>query len=633
MNIGTRIDDIQANFITLTPDLLENFTSEGAFNQQGLLFDFNFRVGDTNNLEISSFTAAGNQYSPVGGITLDLVQLKRIDNNNPDDGPIAGTRELVWFEQFSLTGNSLNLSTSAVNTMEEALLSNVINYGTDNIFTNQGNSQGNNNNVERVDFVASDGLVTSTPNLDRLGFLILERGGNDAFQIAPITAIDEKGNPTEFGSLIALDSKAWGQSTFDVNAAIARQDPLDDNLRYTFTRESQAISGVFFSYADLGITDSQTFYGYSLFPADINSDNDLVGLSDFPTTTPEAQGGLDLIGSSSVWENPGGGGSPEGEGSNQLKFTLNQAEAGFVNEVGVYIVDDQSGSVDGIVPGEVGYLEAVFNSAQVIFSALSQTTELFGQNPTRIIDGFGEDSQLGYYLVVNSTTDQISTDLEAGIQPTTDVFFSFNNANPNNGEYVSITNLDNDTTQLDWEDTLGGGDGDFNDLSLIVSNVTQTEQPPLGNFLQGGEQRELLDLRSQTQPIEARIALQSNSLFDNTVGLYPVLDELGTVLDPLTGNQIAPGEAGYTAAAIARSQSNGVQFDHSQGNLNAILNGESIYATYLIANGTDTFFPFLEANADGLDYVRLLGDNIFGFEDTLGGGDLDYDDLILAVEF
>jgi len=37
--------------------------------------------------------------------------------------------------------------------------------------------------------------------------------------------------------------------------------------------------------------------------------------------------------------------------------------------------------------------------------------------------------------------------------------------------------------------------------------------------------------------------------FDNTVDFYQV-DADGNVVDPNTGNEIAPGEAGYSAAAI-----------------------------------------------------------------------------------
>ena len=45
------------------------------------------------------------------------------------------------------------------------------------------------------------------------------------------------------------------------------------------------------------------------------------------------------------------------------------------------------------------------------------------------------------------------------------------------------------------------------------------------------------------------------------------------------------------------------------------------------------YFPYLGANPDAVDHVRLLGDNVFGFEDLLGGGDADFNDVVLQVNF
>ena len=51
------------------------------------------------------------------------------------------------------------------------------------------------------------------------------------------------------------------------------------------------------------------------------------------------------------------------------------------------------------------------------------------------------------------------------------------------------------------------------------------------------------------------------------------------------------------------------------------------------SNEVDTFFAFAAANSDGLEHFKYLGDNLFCFEDSLGGGDLDYDDLIIGFSF
>ncbi|MBD2424979.1 DUF4114 domain-containing protein [Phormidium sp. FACHB-1136] len=43
------------------------------------------------------------------------------------------------------------------------------------------------------------------------------------------------------------------------------------------------------------------------------------------------------------------------------------------------------------------------------------------------------------------------------------------------------------------------------------------------------------------------------------------------------------------------------------------------------------FFNYIAANGDRQDHGRLLGDNVFGFEDIFGGGDRDFNDVIVKV--
>lgn len=78
------------------------------------------------------------------------------------------------------------------------------------------------------------------------------------------------------------------------------------------------------------------------------------------------------------------------------------------------------------------------------------------------------------------------------------------------------------------------------------------------------------------------------------------------------------------------------------------LEADALFAPFLIADGSlDQFlasnptnqgstnplayFAYLGANPDGVDHVRLAGDNIFAFEDLLGGGDRDYNDIVFQV--
>src|SRR5262249_44263366 len=62
--------------------------------------------------------------------------------------------------------------------------------------------------------------------------------------------------------------------------------------------------------------------------------------------------------------------------------------------------------------------------------------------------------------------------------------------------------------------------------------------------------------------------------------------------------------------------------------------------TFLLANPANAsgraprvFFAFPNANPDSVDHVRWLADNRFGFEDLMGGGDREFDDLVARVDF
>lgn len=324
-----------------------------------------------------------------------------------------------------------------------------------------------------------------------------------------------------------------------------------------------------------------------------------------------------------------------------LQFTLAQNGASLVNEVGVFQVDDEQGTVDGVTPGTPGYLQAALSRANVIFSALPGD---FVANPTRILNGFAPNSRLVFYLVPNSTTEAVL----AG-QPTP-VFFSSSSFNADGAEYMQVLDRGNGTFTLAWEDQQGGSnypnasansDRDFDDL---VVNVQLTDQPPsVGTSLQG--HKELIDLRDQSNLI-ANIQVTSEAAFNNTVGLYWVEDEQGTVIDPVTGTRLTPSQDGYQAAAIKQTV---LQFGRDVTS-SVQLDGNTLLAPYIIANGTAAeflaanpdhqqgqnpfaYFAYLEANPDGMDHIRLLGDNTFAFEDIFGGGDRDFNDIVFQIDF
>ena len=117
--------------------------------------------------------------------------------------------------------------------------------------------------------------------------------------------------------------------------------------------------------------------------------------------------------------------------------------------------------------------------------------------------------------------------------------------------------------------------------------------------------------------------------FENVGGYYQAVDELGTVIDPISGEEIAVGGEGYEAAALANSS----VVELGNGEATTLdLEGGSVYVPYLLADGDQFFSSFAGANPEGIDHVQSSCDNSFGFEDLVGGGDGDFNDFVLTAE-
>jgi hypothetical protein len=47
--------------------------------------------------------------------------------------------------------------------------------------------------------------------------------------------------------------------------------------------------------------------------------------------------------------------------------------------------------------------------------------------------------------------------------------------------------------------------------------------------------------------------------------------------------------------------------------------------------GRHTFIAGSSGNRDRTSHITMLGNNVFGFEDQLRGGDFDYDDMVAVI--
>ncbi len=274
-------------------------------------YNYSFNNGTTNALRLLNITANSRNYFIANAAA--TIKLRRVNNTS-----VTGDRNIIFLESTTsvsgcATPREFNFKSPYRDAMESFLNNNYINQGTDNVFTNASNGDGNNNNIERVDVIFPSGLSSS--NTQEAGFALFDRGNNnnhDGFRIAAITSLDVAGDPAGFGSLITCvrgngaNNGSWGHPSLangniNLSVYVMRKESGELNLRSS-AAITQEIGGVFFSFNNLGVSAGQTIYGYSLFGPDglanptnaqlLNINNSTV----YPTgTTETAGGGLDLI--------------------------------------------------------------------------------------------------------------------------------------------------------------------------------------------------------------------------------------------------------------------------------------------------------------------------------------------------
>ncbi|NJL46859.1 MAG: DUF4114 domain-containing protein [Leptolyngbyaceae cyanobacterium SM2_5_2] len=149
-----------------------------------------------------------------------------------------------------------------------------------------------------------------------------------------------------------------------------------------------------------------------------------------------------------------------------------------------------------------------------------------------------------------------------------------------------------------------------------------------------------LDLRDITGDVATSFIVNREAASRNFVSFYRVTDTDGGI--DTTGDGVGdllPGDAGYADAAIeARLDDLALTTPNRiQSVFDLTLPGGDLYAPLLIADGTPDgfdpgriFFAFPAANPNGFENIRFR-DGVIEFEDIAGGGDQDFNDIVLQV--
>ncbi|MEA5420189.1 DUF4114 domain-containing protein [Spirulina sp. CCNP1310] len=201
-------------------------------------------------------------------------------------------------------------------------------------------------------------------------------------------------------------------------------------------------------------------------------------------------------------------------------------------------------------------------------------------------------------------------------------------------------------------DSISGGSGVYQlrstrpELGDLTITLSQTGPIPNNGLGVGVAQSQGLAVFELEKEASGSFKVYREASFTNQIGLYRVTDALTGAIGSLL-----PGSAGYAQAAVRSAQSLGFGLsvaNQSVGDGRVTLEAGK-YAPFIIVNGTfdsflssnpdnasggiQAYFPFLNANPDGQVHAMVLGNNTFGFEDLFGGGDFDYNDLIVQVDF
>ncbi len=566
--------------------------------------------------------------APVFSYSTEKIQvLPDVDENS---API-----ITSDTTFSIAENTTIVGTITVTDADSDNLNFSINDGDDRkLFTI-------NNNGELSFKTAPDFETIADTDADRnyQVQVAVSDGSETVTQNLTVSIINVNETPIANDATFTVDENSDEETQV---AIIAASDPEDEDLTFAIVNgnldldnDSNLAFAINPSTGVITVNDSDDleFETTPTFNLEVTA-TDASGLSDTAQVTinlndvssnqfdiPQSQNGIFTL---------------NGENVANIKFNLTDHYTENVNEIGLFIVDDESGNINGNTPSSEGYLKAALQRAQVIFSAISNRPNGFDLADIERVIEVAENTRLGFYMISNGTTDTVLSQIQANGTTNLPIFFS------NSSSQLEIADFSAEGFKLNWLDEVSG-----NDLTAMELSVQLTQDAPASfTKLQRETQKELIDLRNTPDKVSVNIEVHREATFDNLIGFYQVLDANGGI--DTSGDGVAdinPSDNGYKEAALLNRVTglDLLKTSNQQTNtINGTLESGNILAPFIVIDGTvdealnnstEVYFSFLGANNDGVDHIRLLGDSTFGFEDLAGGGDLDYNDMIIKLNF
>ncbi|MCI0683759.1 MAG: peptidylprolyl isomerase [Gemmataceae bacterium] len=153
----------------------------------------------------------------------------------------------------------------------------------------------------------------------------------------------------------------------------------------------------------------------------------------------------------------------------RTRFKKLRADTPFRNEVGFFEVDDATGSIDGLDPGDEGYAQAAIERSVRVFARRSPV----GAVRNRFLSGGGF---FGFYLIQHGTAlSFLRFNPGNSLQSRGPLaYFSFDAANPDGAEHFRWLS----NTRFAFEDGRNGGDKDFNDFVGTINMIKPGNSGP-----------------------------------------------------------------------------------------------------------------------------------------------------------
>ena len=314
---------------------------------------------------------------------------------------------------------------------------------------------------------------------------------------------------------------------------------------------------------------------------------------------------------------------------------ITQKPTNKVNEIGIFAVDDLTGKIGSLVPGSADYLKAVLDIAKPIFTTLAgdfldKSNQEFSIDPNKIYQ---------FFEIQDSSIADLKKQIASGKTPT-NLLFSLPDTNGNSS--IKVTNNSNNDG---YKVSVNADELVLNVVKLAGAAVSSAIGSK-SQYLPEGRTINLTDYAGQT--LKADIVTNSSAAYTNNIGFYAVEDSIGTI-KLANGSSLKPGDANYAVEAIKNALTNSLQAGKIDRKSGQDIIGGKIYAPVVVTQGTfndfisknptngggvndlHAYFNYLGANSDNVDHFRLIGNNTFGVEDMYGGGDRDFNDLVVKM--